>query len=185
MKSDFDDLTEDDVEVVPAAAATAGSAGLARELELKTQEAAEARDKYLRTVADFDNYRKRMQRDTADFRRYANEQMGRELLGVADHLALAIKHASDAGEANQVLLQGVEMVYKQLRDVLEKFGIAQFAANGEPFDPSKHDAVMQEVADAVPENTVVQVLQEGYLYHDKVLRHAKVSVSKKPAAENP
>jgi molecular chaperone GrpE len=125
-----------------------------------------------------------MQRDLADFRKYANEQMARELLSVVDHLSLAIKHAADAGESNDGLRQGVELVHKQLRDVLEKFGITSFASQGEPFDPAKHEAIMQETTDAVPENTVAQVLQEGYLYHDKVLRHARVSVSKKPANEN-
>ena len=125
-----------------------------------------------------------MQRDLADFRKKANEQMARELLSVVDHLALAIKHAAETGESNDGLRQGVELVHKQLRDVLEKFGIASFASMGEPFDPAKHDAIMQEETDAVPENTVVQVFQEGYLYHDKVLRHARVGVSKKPAAGN-
>ena len=66
----------------------------------------------------------------------------------------------------------MELVYKQLRDVLEKFGIKSFASQGEPFDPAKHEAFMQELKEAVPENMVVQVFQEGYLYHDKVLRHA-------------
>jgi molecular chaperone GrpE len=154
-------------------------------LEQKTQEAAEAQDKYLRTYADFENYRKRMQRDQGEFRKYANEQLMRELLTVVDHLGLALKHAADAGETGQGLREGVELVYKQLRDVLEKFGVKPFKAEGEPFDPAEHDAVMQEVTDEVPENTVVQVFQEGYRYHDKVLRHAKVSVAKKPPAEEP
>ncbi len=156
------------------------AAALGQALEQKTKEAAEAHDKYLRTYADFDNYRKRMQRDLAEARKYANEQMARELLGVVDHLALAIKHATEAGETNEGLRRGVELVYMQLRDVLEKFGVTPFSAEGEEFDPAKHDAVMQEVTDRVPENTVVQVLQQGYLYYDKVLRHAKVSVAKKP-----
>lgn len=151
-------------------------------LDQKTKEAAEAQDKYLRTYADFENYRKRMQRDLADFRKYANEQLALELLSVVDHLGLALKHAADAGESNEGLRQGVELVYKQIRDVLEKFGVKSFTAEGEPFDPAKHDALMQTVTESVPENTVAQVLQEGYLYHDKVLRHAKVSVSKKPEA---
>jgi molecular chaperone GrpE len=155
----------------------------AKALELKTKEAAEANEKYLRTYADFDNYRKRMQRDMADFRKYANEQLALELLTVLDHLGLALKHGSEAGEAAQALHQGVELVFKQLGDVLEKFGVKRFAAKGEPFDPAKHEAMMQVVTDDVPENTVVQVFQDGYLYHDKVLRHAKVSVSKKPQPE--
>jgi len=183
MTDEFNDLTEDDVELVPPdkGAASGEIEKLSQALEQKAKEAAEAHDRYLRTYADFDNYRKRMQRDLADFRKYANEQMARELLSVVDHLSLAVKHAGEAGDTGgEGLRQGVELVYKQLRDVLEKFGITSFSAQGEPFDPAKHDAVMQEVTDAAPENTVVQVFQEGYLYHDKVLRHAKVSVAKKP-----
>jgi len=156
---------------------------LVRALEQKTREAAEANEKYLRTYADFENYRKRMQRDLADFRRYANEQIATDLLTVADHLGLAIQHAAESGEANQGLLTGVQLVYKQLRDVLEKHGIQPFKAAGESFDPAKHDAMMQVESADVPANTVVQVFQEGYLYHDKVLRHAKVGVSKLPCTE--
>jgi molecular chaperone GrpE len=190
MSDELDNLMEEDGELDPfvkaedTAAASADIAKLTQALEQKTKEAAEAHDKYLRASADFDNYRKRTQRDVADFRKYANEQMARELLSVVDHLSLAIKHAAEAGESNDGLRQGVELVHTQLRDVLEKFGIIVFASQGEPFDPEKHDAITQETTDAVPENTVVQVFQEGYLYHDKVLRHARVSVSKKPAVEN-
>jgi len=172
-----------ELEEAAEAAMAAGDDRLREALEQKAREAAEAQDKYLRTYADFENYRKRMQRDLADFRKYANEQMALELLTVVDHLALAIKHAADAGAPNDGLMQGVELVYKQFRDVLEKFGVKSFTAEGEPFDPAKHDAMMQvETADA-PENSVVQVFQDGYLYHDKVLRHAKVGVAKKPAVK--
>src|SRR3972149_5793953 len=115
------------------------AAALAQALEQKTKEAAEAQDKYLRTYADFDDYRKRMQRDLAEAR----------------------KHATEPGDTNEGLHRGVELVYKQLRDALEKFGVTSFSAEGEVFDPAKHDAVMQEVTDRVPENTVVQVLQQG------------------------
>jgi molecular chaperone GrpE len=153
---------------------------LMQALAQKTKEAAEANEKYLRTYADFDNYRKRTQRDLADFRLYANEQLALELLPVMDHLGLALKHAGVAEENVQGLQQGVELVYKQMRDVLEKFGIKSFESWGEPFDPAKHDALMQVERDDVPANVVVQVLNEGYLYHDKVLRHAKVGVSRRP-----
>ncbi len=156
---------------------------LMQALAQKTKEAAEANEKYLRTYADFDNSRKRMQRDLADFRLYANEQLALELLPVIDHLGLALKHAGAAEENAQGLQQGVELVYKQLRDVLEKFGIKSFESWGEPFDPAKHDALMQVERDDVPENVVVQVMNEGYLYHDKVLRHARVGVSKRPKEE--
>jgi molecular chaperone GrpE len=153
---------------------------LAVALDQKTKEAAESNEKYLRTYADFENYRKRVQRDQTEFRKYANEQMALELLTVIDHLSLAIKHANEAG-GGEGLQQGVEMVHKQFRDVLEKFGIVPFKAQGEPFDPALHDAMMQVETADVPENTVVQVFQDGYRYHEKVLRHAKVGVSKRPA----
>lgn len=156
---------------------------LSQELEQQTKAAAEANEKYLRTYADFENYRKRMQRDLAEFRKYANEQLILELLSVVDHLGLALKHASESGEANEGLSKGVELVYKQFRDILEKFGVKPFKAEGECFDPSKHDAVTQVSTTESPENTVVQVFQDGYSYHDKVLRHAKVGVSKRPPAE--
>jgi molecular chaperone GrpE len=153
---------------------------LAIELEQRTKEAEEASDKYRRTYADFENYRKRMQRDQIEFRKYANEQMALELLPVIDHLSLALRHANEGGTCGDALLQGVEMVYKQFRDMLEKFGIKSFRAEGEPFDPALHEAMMQVETRDVPENMVVQVFQDGYLYHEKVLRHAKVGVSKKP-----
>ncbi len=195
MKNEFEDVREDDVEWTPAVPEEGEGGALSeiseeesdklkKALEQKTKEAADEHDKYLRLYAEFDNYRKRIQRDLVDFRKYANEQLALELLSVVDHLGLALKHATEGGETVQGLREGVELVYKQLRDVLEKFGIKAFAAVGQPFDPARHDAMMQTVTDEVPENTVVQVMQEGYLYHDKVLRHAKVSVSKKPQGED-
>ena len=190
MSGEFDDIREEDIEVIPpddqeerrGAVADKSEAALRRDLEQKTKEAAELNEKYLRTYADFENYRKRMQRDLADFRRYANEQMAQELLSVVDHLGLALKHASEAGETTEGLRQGVELVYKQLRDVLEKFGVTPFKAEGEVFDPAMHDAVMQVVTSDAPPNTVMQVFQEGYRYYDKILRHAKVGVATNPPA---
>lgn len=155
---------------------------LTQAVEQQTKAAAEANEKYLRTYADFDNYRKRTQRDLAEFRKYANEQLALELLPVVDHLGLALKHASESGEANDGLRQGVEMVYKQFRDILEKFGVKPFKAEGECFDPSLHEAVMQVPTTEAPENSVVQVFQDGYRYFDKILRHAKVGVAKRPPA---
>jgi len=158
---------------------------MAAALKQKTQEAAEANEKYLRTYADFENYRKRVQRDQVDFRKYANEQLALELLTVVDHLGLAIRHANESSGGGEGLQQGVELVHKQFRDVLEKFGIMPFKAAGEPFDPALHEAMMQVETPDAPENTVVQVLQEGYRYHEKVLRHAKVGVAKQPAGGAP
>jgi len=181
-------ISEEALEEMAQAAEQEAAAGslaqeiekLAADLAQKTKEAEEANDKYRRTYADFENYRKRMQRDQAEFRKYANEQMALELLTVVDHLSLALRHANEGGSSGDALQQGVEMVHKQFRDVLEKFGITPFKAEGECFDPAKHEAMMQVETSDVPENMVVQVFQDGYLYHEKILRHAKVGVSKKP-----
>ena len=194
MTNDFDNVRDEDIEVVPPSCDESEEGKkdpsrtikrLSRALEQKTREAAEANDKYLRTYADFENYRKRVQRDLVDFRKYANEQLALELLSVVDHLGLALKHASETGESNEGLRQGVELVYKQFRDILEKFGIKPFNPEGEPFDPAKHDAMLQVSTADAPENTVVQVFQEGYMYFDKILRHAKVGVAKSPPAAEP
>ncbi len=191
MKNEYDDVTDGEIEIVPPEndetktqeEAPSVIEKLMQALDQKTRELAETNDKYLRTYADFENYRKRMQRDLADFRKYANEQLALELLSVVDHLGLALKHASESsetGDASVGLRQGVELVYKQFRDTLEKFGVKPFDAEGELFDPAKHDAVMQVPTEDAPENTVVQVFQEGYRYYDKILRHAKVGVAKSP-----
>lgn len=189
MTNERDDTREDDEKELSSEAEAEAAASepekekLIQALAQKTKEATEANDKYLRTYADFDNYRKRMQRDLADFRKYANEQLALELLTVVDHLGLALKHTGEAGEAAKGLQQGVELVYKQILDALEKFGVKRFSAEGETFDPEKHAAIMQVDSNDVPANTVVQVFQDGYMYHEKVLRHAKVGVSKKPQPE--
>src|SRR5512134_1565268 len=187
MRNDPEDRGEEVGETTPSGAesetgaeASEAIGKLTKAVEQQRAAAAEANEKYLRTYADFENYRKRMQRDLADFRKYANEQLALELLSVVDHLGLALKHAAESGEANDGLRQGVERVYKQFRDVLEKFGVKPFKAEGECFDPSKHDAVTQIVTADAPENSVAQVFQDGYLYYDKVLRHAKVGVAKRP-----
>jgi molecular chaperone GrpE len=189
MSDDLENVREDDVEVVPPDGEDEGPSQLSlpdkvrilqQTLKQRTTEAAEANEKYIRTAADFDNFRKRKQREIEEFRKYANEQLASELLSVVDHMGLAIKHAGEVGGSAQGMLQGVELVYKQLTDVLDKFGVKKFVSEGESFDPVRHDAMLQVPTDQVPENTVIQVLQDGYLYHEKVLRHAKVGVSKRP-----
>lgn len=190
MRKHHSDSREEDVVAVSTEAGSEPAGNepaaliekLSQDLEQQKKEAAEANEKYLRTYADFENYRKRMQRDLGDFRKYANEQLALELLSVVDHLGLALKHSVEGGDSSEGLRQGVEQVYKQFRDILEKFGVKPFKAEGECFDPSKHDAVMQVATTEAPENTVVQVFQDGYSYYEKVLRHAKVGVAKRPPA---
>src|SRR5205807_10201161 len=132
-----------------------------------------------RARADFENYQKRLQRDLAQERRYAQAPLAGDLLGALDNLERALAAARQAGETGP-LVQGVAMVQNQLLDVLRRHGVSRIDAQGQPFDHDLHEAVMQQPSRDVPPNTVLQVLEHGYKIHDRLLRAAKVIVSKAP-----
>lgn len=153
------------------------------DLETLRERAATAereRDQFLsllqRTQADFQNYQKRIQRDLQQERRYAHEPMARDLLQALDNLERATAAAKQAGETGP-LVQGVALVQNQMLDLLKRHGITRIEALGKPFDPNLHQAVMQKADPQQPPNTVVQVLQQGFQIHDRVLRPASVVVS--------
>jgi molecular chaperone GrpE len=152
------------------------------------QEAERARDENLNLVAraraDFENYQKRNQRDLAVERRYAQAPLAGDLLPALDNLERAIAAAEKAGDAGP-LAKGVHMVQNQLLDVLRRHGVTRIEAQGKPFDPNLHQAVVQQPTAERPPNTVVQVLEQGYLLHDRVLRPARVAVSTAPPVVEP
>lgn len=165
-----------------AAAVVADVEALRARAEKAELERGEFKDLLLRTRADFENYQKRIQRDLAQERRYAHRPLAAELLPALDNLERATAAAKQAGETGP-LVQGVAMVQSQLLDALKRHGVTLIAAQGQPFDPNLHQAVMQQpTADAAP-NTVVQVLQQGYMIHEQVLRPASVIVATAPAKE--
>jgi molecular chaperone GrpE len=141
---------------------------------------AQERDKFLallqRTQADFENYQKRNQREREQEQRYWNGAFAIDLLPAIDNLERAMAAAKQAGERGP-LVQGVSMVQTQLLDVLKRHGITPIDALGKPFDPNLHQAVMQQPSSDHPPGTVVQVLQQGFMIHDRVLRPAGVVVS--------
>ena len=158
--------------------------GVLEDLETLRNRAAAAekeRDQFLalvqQTRADFENYQKRVQRDMAQERRYAQQPLALDLLAALDNLDRATAAARQAGETGP-LVQGVAIVQAQLLDVLRRHGVKPIEAQGKPFDPNLHQAVMQQPAADVPPNTVVQVLEQGFTIHDRVLRPARVVVSK-------
>lgn len=138
----------------------------------------EMNDKYLRLYADFENYRKRVNRDKEDLVKYGNESLLYELLPAIDNLDLALKHASD--NPAEGIVQGVEITLKELQRILEKFGLSRIEAEGKCFDPSVHHAMMQEEREDLNEKMVTRELRAGYLYRDKVLRPSLVAVSVRP-----
>jgi len=141
--------------------------------------AQETSDKYVRLYADFENYRKRVNKDKEDLIRYGNESLIYELLPALDSLDLALKHASGADRSG--LVQGVEMTLKELLRTLEKFGLTRIEAAGKPFDPALHHAMIQVEREDIDEKMVAEEMRPGYLYRDKVLRPSLVAVSVKPA----
>lgn len=149
-------------------------------LRSRLQSAEQKRDEYLelaqRTRADFENYQKRMQRDQATERRFAQAPLASDLLSALDNLERATAAAAQAGDKGP-LVQGVSMVQAQLLDILRRHGITRIEALGLPFDPNLHEAVMQQPSAEYPPMTVVQVLEPGYMIHERVLRPARVAVS--------
>jgi len=149
---------------------------LEAELEALREELVEWRDRAQRTQAEFDNYRKRVQRDQADAIARAGERIISELVPSLDNLERAIDHTTAGGDLTQ-LLSGVEAVHQQVLGVLAREGVTVIDPFGQPFDPYKHEAVGQREDPDVPDGTVVEVFHKGYEMHGRVLRHAMVVVA--------
>ena len=128
--------------------------------------------RYLRLMADFQNYKKRVEKEKQDLYSYANEDIMRELLNVMDNFERAMEHDADEG-----FREGIEMIFKQLSDVLEKSGLAEISALGEEFDPNVHNAVMTEETEDYESGKVSGVMQKGYTLNGKVIRPAMVKVA--------
>ncbi len=150
---------------------------VADEKERLTAELQEINDKYLRLYAEFENYKKRVNKDKEEIFKYGNESLLYELLPVIDNLEMALKHATNS--VSEGLVQGVEITLKELQRTLEKFGLSPIEANGKPFDPLVQHAMTQVERDDVDEKTVVEEFRRGYMFRDKVLRPSLVAVSKK------
>ncbi len=139
-------------------------------------------DQVLRLHAEFDNYRKRTEREVAGFRKYAQESLIKELLPHVDNLERALEHGRQ-NDPDDPLLEGVELTLKGIMDALGRFGVSRVEAMGKPFDPGLHEAVMQQLDADKEENTILAETQTGYLLHDRLLRPAMVVVSKRPGEE--
>lgn len=151
-------------------------AELEEKLKAVERQAAENHDRFLRIAAELDNFRKRKEREVTDLRKYANQALLRELLGVVDNLERALASSWESGEPKS-LAEGVEMTLKELLKIFDQYGVQPIVSLQQPFDPNVHEAVMQEPSDEVPPNTVIKELQKGYLLRDRLLRPAMVVVS--------
>ncbi len=156
---------------------------LKAELAASRDEVEQHKEQYLRTRAEMENFRRRMQREKEELSKFANESILREILPVIDNLERAVCHARENEADASSLLDGVEMTLSQFQKVLEKFNVIPVDAHGKPFDPACHEAMGQQENSECEPNTVVQVLQSGYMLNDRLLRPALVMVSKAASKE--
>lgn len=139
------------------------------------------KENYLRLYADFENYKKRSARDMQEFRKYANENLFRELLPIVDNLERAVESSESGQDDVRCIVEGVDLTLKEMLRLFDKFNLKPIEALGDAFDPSLHEAVGQDVSDEYGRNTVMRVFQKGYKLHDRLIRPAMVIVSAGPA----
>ncbi len=153
-----------------------------RELESTKKQLDGEKEKYLRLYAEFDNFRKRILKEKEEFAKYANEKLILELIDIYESLGRGIETAKSMDNKDK-LIEGMELIYKQFKSILEKIGLSPIKAVGEKFDPYRHEAMMQTVTNEYEDNTILEEFARGYMLNGKVIRYSKVRVSKKKEKE--
>jgi len=185
MADGIDESLEGQAEVTTDATDTAADPKdpvekLESELQAARLEAAEARENMIRMQADMDNLRKRLVREHEKSRLRTLEHFMSDLLPVRDSLERGLEAASDPAATVEALTEGKQLIMKMLAKAMGDHGLATIDPVGEPFDPEKHEAMTMLTSDQHPENTVIDVIEKGYQLHDRLIRPAKVVVSRKP-----
>ncbi len=160
---------------------------LKEELGMRDDEIARLKELYLRKCADLENYKKRVEKEKTLIVEFANEELIKELLPVMDDLERAIEHIKGGEKDEKALesmLNGVELTLKKFFGVLRKFGLEPIAAEGERFDPSRHEAISHEETEEFEGGTVIRELQKGYLLKKRLLRPTLVVVAKGKEEDN-
>lgn len=161
----------------------AEDSGVEAELESAREKAEDNWNQYLRAVAELENTRKRAARDVEQARRFAIERFAADLLSVKDSLEMGLNAASDVTDKADALVEGTEMTLKQLNQVFDKFGITEIDPKGERFNPEIHEAMATQPSNEAEPDTVLTVVQKGYMLNDRMLRAARVLVARKPDEE--
>ena len=146
------------------------------------QEIVELKDKLLRKAAEFENYKRRTENDQINLLTFAAESFIQKLLPVIDDFERSLGHIDDAEDINAIK-QGLKLIYDKLMKVLDEQGVKKIDAIGNPFDVDYHEALMQRPDDSVEPHTVLDEMEKGYTYKDKVIRHTKVIVSEEKSSE--
>ena len=182
-KSDKTDKKQKKKESSDQAAQIAPEADLQERIRQLEQEVEESKDQLLRKAADFENFRKRLAREKEESIKYANAALLSDVVPIIDDFERAIQSAADSKDFD-AFHTGVSMIEQRMVGMLERnWGLKRFSANGEPFDPEKHEAIAVEETDQHDTEIVLEDYQKGYLLHDRVLRPAKVKVARPIAPE--
>ncbi|OZU89919.1 nucleotide exchange factor GrpE [Virgibacillus indicus] len=174
--------SEEEIEIIDTEEAEGNSGeddeaeALQKDIQSLQQEKEETYQRMLRLQAEFDNFKKRSQKEKEADRKYKSQDLVNELLPVMDNFERALK--IEVTEATSSLIDGITMVYKQLQDALKSQGVEVIEAEGKEFDPNEHHAVMQIEDDEMESNIVAEELQKGYKLKDRVIRPAMVKVTK-------
>jgi molecular chaperone GrpE len=142
------------------------------------KEKEEINDRLLRVAADLENFRRRTEREKEEIKKFGIDRVISELLPAVDNMERALQHADDRGDESS-LVEGIEMVHRQILAALKKHGVEGFSSHGESFDPTRHEAIQQVETTDHPTGTVIDEYQKGYFLHDRLLRPALVSVAKR------
>lgn len=166
---------DDPVEPMEPVEAPPKSSAFEKTIEELKKQRDDYYDRLLRKQADFENFRKRTEKDKREFQQYALTDFMLELVAILDNFDRAVSHAED--QVGAEYRKGIDLIHRQLRDLLEKRGLRAMETHGKPFDPMVHEAILREHHDELPESTILQELQKGYYFRDKLLRPAMVKVS--------
>lgn len=165
------------VEAARQSEAETAAAEKAGEIDRLRQDMAELNDRFLRHIAEFENYKRRVQKEKDELIKYSTESLVAELLPVIDNLESALNHVCDVKTTN--LAKGVELTLKELKKILATRGLQEIESKGKPFDPKYHEAMGEVTRDDLDKRTVVEELRKGYLLKDRLIRASMVMVSKK------
>jgi molecular chaperone GrpE len=150
-----------------------------QEIEALKRERDDLFDRLLRKQAEFENFRKRMEREKSEYTQFASAELMKEMLNALDSFDLAIRNAAAEAKDSVNMLRGFELIHKQLQDTLTRFGLKPLEAKGKKFDPNFHQAVSTKATNEAEENTVIEEMRKGYTLNGRLLRPAMVTVSVK------
>ncbi|MFH0736351.1 MAG: nucleotide exchange factor GrpE [bacterium] len=139
----------------------------------------EVKDKRLRSLAEFENYKRRSQNELSNFFKYSSENFIKKILPIHDDLQRSLLHIGDA-QNYESFLSGIRLVFDKFTRILEDEGVKKMETKARQFDFNFHEALLQQINTQVPNNTILEEIESGYMYKDKVIRHAKVIVSQQP-----